>query len=78
MVAFLARAWAQWKVVARSIGNFQARLLLILFYFVVLSPFALAVRWGSNPLAIKNGTLRGWFPKADREGSSMERAIRQF
>jgi len=37
----VVRIWARWKVVAPSIGNFQARVLLSVFYFVVVPPFAL-------------------------------------
>lgn len=71
-------AWEWWKRVARRIGDFQARILLALFYFVVVGPFALAVRWGSDPLMIKAGTPRGWGTRADKEGIPMESARRQF
>jgi hypothetical protein len=44
------RAWEGWKRVARRLGDFQARVLLSLFYFVVVAPFALGVRAFSDPL----------------------------
>lgn len=72
------RLWAWWKGVAKRIGDVQARLFLVFFYFFIFSPFALAVRWGSDPLAIKPGTLRGWRARGDLESSSLERASRQF
>ena len=49
----IARAWLAWKRIAHSIGNFQARLLLTIFYFTVMLPFGLAVRLFSDPLRIK-------------------------
>jgi hypothetical protein len=69
--------WGRWKRVARAIGDFQARALMTLFYFAVLGPMALAVRWGSDPLAIKAGTPRGWRDLEARDGAPMDRARRQ-
>jgi len=45
---------------------------------VVLAPFAVAVRWGSDPLAIKPRTPRGWRPVSTAEAVPLERAARQF
>lgn len=45
-----ARAWARWKVIARAIGTFQARILLTVFCLVVVPPFALVVRFWMDPL----------------------------
>lgn len=70
--------WEWWKRVGKKIGDFQARLILILFYFVILGPFAMGVRWGSDPLRIKAATRRGWRIRADAEGSAIELARRQF
>jgi hypothetical protein len=70
--------WSWWKGVARKIGDVQGRLLLILFYFLLLAPFALVVRWWSDPLAIKANAPRGWRTRDDREGTPIERAARQF
>ena len=47
------RAWARWTVIAHIIGNFQARVLLTLFYFVVLPPFALIVKLFTDPLGLR-------------------------
>jgi hypothetical protein len=70
--------WKWWKRVARKIGDFQARIILTIFYFIILGPFALAVRLWSDPLAIKTSTTRGWHPKADGKGAPMEQAAKQF
>ncbi|TAJ99400.1 hypothetical protein EPO44_10550 [bacterium] len=70
--------WEWWKRVGKRIADIQARVLLTLFYFVVFSPFAIAVRLWSDPLTIKPGTPRAWRFRSDREGAPMERASRQF
>jgi hypothetical protein len=36
----LQRLWEGWKRVGKKIGDFQARLILSLFYFICLSAFA--------------------------------------
>jgi hypothetical protein len=70
--------WDSWKRVGRKIGDLQARVLLSLFYFVILGPFALILRWRSDPLGIKPGARRGWLLKGVEEGTPLERAARQF
>lgn len=72
------RLWERWKRFGKRIGDFQARALLSIFYFIILAPFALIIRWVSDPLAIKTKTSRGWQVKGEGEGSPRERASRQF
>jgi hypothetical protein len=45
--------WEGWKKIAHKIGNFQARVLLTVFYAVLVLPFGLATRVFSDPLRIK-------------------------
>ncbi len=78
MLSVMLNLWEWWKKTAKKIGDFQARIILTIFYFIVLGPFALAIRWGSNPLAIKTRTLQGWHPKANGQGTLMQRATKQF
>jgi hypothetical protein len=49
-----------------------------MLYFVVIGPFALLVRWGADPLSLKNPQPKGWHPKADVKDSPMKRAMNQF
>jgi hypothetical protein len=72
----LRRLWEGWKRVGRKIGDFQARLLLSLFYFVILAPFALVLRALADPLGLKRP---GWQPVDHATtGTALERAKRQF
>ena len=53
MLDILKRIWQGWKKIAQKIGNFQARVLLTIFYCVLVLPFGLAARFFSDPLRIK-------------------------
>ena len=70
--------WAAWKRVARKIGDFQARVLLTIFYFVLLAPFAIVMRWTSDPLALKAAAQRGWGALPDPGPYTVEKAGKQF
>jgi hypothetical protein len=75
---FVAVFLERWKRVARKIGDFQARLLLTIFYLFIVGPFALLIRWRGDPLRIRPRTPQGWLPYAARKGTPMERATEQF
>ena len=53
MLSVLKSAWTAWKAIAHKIGNFQARVILTIFYGVLVMPFGLAARMFSDPLRIK-------------------------
>ena len=72
------RFWQAWKRLGRKIGDFQARVLLTVAYFIVVAPFALAVRWTADPLALKAKTGRGWRSRSVVSGDPMAWARRQF
>jgi hypothetical protein len=78
MRGLFLRFWKRWQSIGKKIGDFQARLLLTLFYFLVLGPFALLLRIASDPLGIKPKSPRGWQVKPGRPGSAVERARNQF
>jgi hypothetical protein len=62
--------------VARRIGDVQARVLLSLFYFAILGPFALVLR-RTDPLAIGPRAPRGWRRRDDVARAVGEQARRQ-
>ncbi len=76
MATALRRLWQGWKLVGKKIGDFQARVLLTLFYFVILAPFALGVRLLADPLGLKQPG--GWHPVTPRDETALQRAGRQF
>lgn len=56
----LGTLWRWWKVLAKKAANVQARVFLTLFYFIVVAPVGVTVRFASDPLHIKrvNATPR--------------------
>jgi len=74
----LSRLWARWKVVARKIGDVQSRLLLCVFYYVILAPFGIGVRMLSDPLRLRRQRLSHWLPKEASGAVSLDHARRQF
>ena len=78
LLRLLASAWARWKVIAHAIGDFQARVLLSLFYFVVVGPFALAMKQLADPLRLKPGSADGWMARQPSQGDPSSGARRQF
>jgi hypothetical protein len=72
------RLWQGWKRVARRIGDVQARLLLNVFYFLVLAPFALGVQALSDPLGLRAGRGPRWTEREELETPPPIYARRQF
>ena len=70
----LKRAWQAWKELAHKIGNFQARVLLTVFY-AVLAPFGFGTRFFSDPLRIKRLPTQ-WLDHPD-DTCDLEQAMRQ-
>lgn len=70
--------WQSWGSFSIRMGNFQSGIVLSLFFFTVVSPFALAVKMFSDPLRIRyRGNESHWLPKM-RSETNLERFKRQF
>jgi hypothetical protein len=73
------RIWEWWKPVAHKIGNFQARVILTVFYFTMFVPFAILVKLFTDPLRIKPKTKKGWIERKDEQVDDLlARARKQF
>jgi hypothetical protein len=77
MKSIILKFWENWKRIGKKIGEFQSRVVLGLFYFVIVCPFALAIRLACDPLGIKPGRTRGWQPRKRGAEISLENARRQ-
>jgi hypothetical protein len=73
----LKAVWEAWKSFGRKLGDFQARLILSFFYYVIVAPFSPLIR-SSDPLSLKPGRARGWIIREDIKGTALERASQQF
>jgi hypothetical protein len=81
-VSFWRRAWRRWERIAHVIGNFQARVLLAVFYFVAVPPFAMIVKLFKDPLhyRVPRGTF--WLdrplPETASDGAMADWHRRQY
>ena len=70
----LKRLWQAWKELAHRIGNFQARVILTVFY-TLLAPFGLGTRMFSDPLRLKHAPTQ-WLDH-NEDAANMQAAMRQ-
>jgi hypothetical protein len=70
------RLWEGWKRLAHRIGDAQARVMLAVFYAVVVMPFALAVRALSDPMRF--GAAPAWLTKDPVGTDTTTYARRQY
>ena len=75
-MTLLRRFWEGWKRFGKKVGDLQARFLLIVFYFVIIPPFALAMR-AADPLGLRHAG-GGWRVRPQGpDGDPLVRARRQ-
>jgi hypothetical protein len=76
--SFLRRFWEGWKALAAAMGNYQGRLVLSFFYFVIVSPWGLLTRLFSDPLQLKRVQGISLWNSRDSVTGDLEEAKRQF
>jgi hypothetical protein len=76
MLTILRRLWAGWLRIAHIIGTFQARILLSVFYFVVVPAFAVLVKLLRDPLAVRGGATATFW--VDRPELPLDAGRRQY
>jgi hypothetical protein len=65
----MAGLWERFKLLMRRVGDFQARVVFSVLYFVLLLPFATGLRLFSDPLRRQRHYKSNWVPgKAWPEG----------
>jgi len=75
---FLKRVWAAWKSFAFRLGNFQGRLILLLFYFTILMPFGIINSVFRDPLYLKRSNRTSYWFELHNESKDIQDARRQF
>jgi hypothetical protein len=76
-MGWLRPLWEAWKRFAHRFGNFQSRLFLLIFYYIVAAPFALALKLLSDPLRLR-ATTGAWTPRRQPAGDALSAARREF
>ncbi len=76
MMHVLRRLWHSWKDLAGYIGEFQARLLLVVFYLIAAAPFAV-LAYLADPLRLRGRQASGW-AKRPPQATDLAASRRQF
>ncbi|MBI4488752.1 MAG: hypothetical protein HY694_06670 [Deltaproteobacteria bacterium] len=74
----LRQLWRWWESQARKLANIIAWLFLLLFYFLILPPFAFVVKGFSDPLRLKGSLSSGWITRTERHVDPWVQAHKQF
>src|SRR5438093_4198056 len=74
---FLRATWERWKKIGRAVGVVQTRLLMVVFYFLVVLPLGLIMRLSGDPLRLKPAAGSNWTPHR-HEKASLDTARKQF
>jgi hypothetical protein len=72
------RLWEDWKGFATEMGNYQSRMLLAFFYFLIITPFGVLVRLFGDPLRTRFSTNLSFWDKRPSINSGLDEARRQF
>jgi hypothetical protein len=75
---FLRRLWEGWKGFAAEMGNYQSRILLAFFYFLVVTPFGVLMRLFSDPLRTRFSTNPSFWDNRPAISNELDEARRQF
>lgn len=70
--------WGRWKTFARKVGIFQSRMILSIFYFLVIPPFAAITKIFSDPLELNKSGPAKWHPKEAGQEDFFQKSKRQF
>ncbi|MBD0321263.1 MAG: hypothetical protein ICV87_13060, partial [Gemmatimonadetes bacterium] len=70
-------AWSAWKRFGARMGNFQGRMMMGIFYFLVLTPFALLSRMGAGAHRARGEAGSFWLPR-EAAPTGLDRARTQF
>jgi len=65
----LRKFWDGWKRFGQFLGDLLARIVLTIFYFTILLPFGLGVRFFSDPLAMKGRPAKLWLQRQTRDNT---------
>jgi hypothetical protein len=74
----LKKLWSKWKPFAQKIGDFQARVILSVFYFIFVSPIGIIFKFADDSLRLKKPKTNSYWINRGRTKPSLEDERRQF
>ena len=78
-MTFLKLLWKKWQPIAQAIGNFQAQVILTLFYLVIMFPLGVIFRLFADPLRIRSvDSIKSNFVKWEHPKEDLKRARKQY
>lgn len=72
------KALNYWRVFSYRMGTFQSKIVLSLFFFIFVSPFALGVKLFSNPLRLKKEARESFWEEKKTAKTDIEQSRRQY
>lgn len=72
------RLWSKWKTFAQKIGDFQARIILSLFYFLIVSPIGIVFKFADDSLRLKRPKNNSYWLNREIRKTNLEEERRQF
>lgn len=77
----LKAVWKKWLPIAQAIGNFNAQVILTIFYLVIILPLGIIFRLFADPLNIRRDRLsrqKSNFRKWEHPNQNLEEARKQY
>jgi hypothetical protein len=74
---YLHLIWESWKKIAHKIGTFQSRVILTIFYFVILFPAGIVYSTFKDVLGIKKVRSSEWINKQSKN-QTLEELRKQY
>ena len=74
---FLKWLWEKWLPIAQAVGNFQAQLIMTLFYFVIILPLGVSYRFFADPFRLRK-KIKSNFESWEHPKQSLEESKKQY
>ncbi len=69
--------WERWKLFAQDMGNYQGRLLMGFFYFIIVTPFGLGARLISDALHLRPPQTNSAWQEKEAMAHTLEESRQQ-
>jgi hypothetical protein len=73
-----SHGWSRWRELSQKAADFQARIVLTIFYFTLMAPFGVMFGLVKDPLRIKSRPSGSYWLERKPTSESLTDAQRQF